>query len=305
MSTVRRWLDTTLWGPETGARLLVAHMGLSALIAARVSSPAYHRLAELPDALFDPVPFLAWLGGMPPAGVILAVQILGVVAGLAALARRHVRVTFALAWICLLVLAGLRGSRGKVLHNDLLLLWASAPFLLAPVEVTIRDRIPSRLYGWCIRAGIVITALVYFFAGYHKLRRSGIDWVFGDNMTNIMRWGPSIGGTPFEEAAVWIADHRWAAVATAAGILAVEVTLPLVLVWRRLLPLYAIVIVGLHAGTWVVLGLDYWGWAITVPLLFIDWPAVVDRVRERRPPGVAADTAGTARVDGTTADLHR
>ena len=91
------------------------------------------------------------------------------------------------------MLAGLRGSRGKVLHNDLLLLWASAPFLLAPVAVDVRDRVARRRYGWPIRVAMVITALVYFFAGYHKLRRSGIDWVLGDNMRYVMLWGPSIG----------------------------------------------------------------------------------------------------------------
>lgn len=282
MTTLRRRIDDIVFGPETGARLLVAHVGLSLLIAARVSSPAYHRLAELPDVLFDPVPFLGWLQSMPPVPVIVAIQVVGVVAGLAAAARRHPRAAFAVAWICLLVLAGLRGSRGKVLHNDLLLLWASAPFLLAPVEVTLRDRIPTRVFGWCVRASTAITVLIYFFTGFHKLRRSGIDWVIGDNLVNIMKWGPSIGSTPFEWAATWIAQNRWAAVGLAAVALTIEVSIPIALVWRRLLPLYAVALVSLHVGNWFVLGLDYWGWAVTVLLLFVDWPAVADRLREFR-----------------------
>lgn len=279
MTAIRRRLDDIVFGPETGARLLVAHVGLSLLLAARVSSPAYHRLAELPDVLFDPVPFLGWLSSMPPAWIILAIQAVGVVAGVAAALRRHPRAAFAIAWVCLLILAGLRGSRGKVLHNDLLLLWASAPFLLAPIEVTLRDRIPTRFFGWCIRASVTITVLIYFFTGFHKLRRSGIDWVVGDNLSNIMKWGPSIGSTPFEWAATWIAQNRWAAVGLAAVALTIEVSILIALVWRRLLPFYAVALVALHIGNWFVLGLDYWGWAVTVLLLFVDWPAVADRAR--------------------------
>lgn len=281
MTALRRRLDDVVFGPETGARLLIAHVGLSLLIAARVSSPAYHRLAELPDVLFDPVPFLSWLSSMPPAWVIIAIQVIGVLAGIAAAARRHPRAAFAIAWLALLVLAGLRGSRGKVLHNDLLLLWASAPFLLAPVEVTLRDRIPTKFFGWCVRASICITVLIYFFTGFHKLRRSGLDWVFSDNLANIMKWGPSIGDTPLDWAATWIAQNRWAAVALAAVALTIEVSIPVALAWRRLLPLYAVALVALHVGNWFVLGLDYWGWAVTVMLLFVDWPDVADRVRAR------------------------
>src|SRR5690606_26987992 len=69
--------------------------------------------------LFDPVPILAWAPSMPPAWGFVALQVVGTVAAVLAAARRWPRVTFALAWLCYLVLAGFRGSRGKVLHNDL------------------------------------------------------------------------------------------------------------------------------------------------------------------------------------------
>lgn len=295
-SRVRRWLHDTLWGRETAARLVTVHVGLSALIGVRIVAGSYRQLADTPTALVDPVPFLAWLDRMPSAQVFVALQVAGGLAALAAVLRRHTRWTFALAWLCYLVLAGLRGSRGKVLHNDLLLLWASAPFLLAPVAVDLRDRIARRGYGWPIRVATLITVLVYLFAGYHKLRRSGFDWVTGDNMSFVMLWGPSIGDTPWESATRWVGEHVWAGRATAAGILGVELTIPLVLVWRRLKPWYALAAVALHVGTWVLLGLDYWAWAITVPLLFVDWPAVAERVRSRR--STAPGSTPTADVAG-------
>jgi hypothetical protein len=283
----RQRLEDALWGPETGARLLVAHVGLSALIGLRIVLGSYRQLADTPAALFDPVPFLAWLPGMPDAWVFVALQVVGGLAALAAVARRHPRVAFAVAWGCYLVLAGLRGSRGKVLHNDLLLLWAAVPFLLAPVAVSWHDRTPRRDHGWPLRSSMVIAALIYFFAGYHKLRRSGLDWAIGDNVRYVMLWGPSVGAAKWDALATWVGERLWAAKATGAFILTFELTFPLVVLWRRLQPWYALVAVALHVTTYLLLGLDYWAWACTVLLLFIDWPAVVDRVRPtRRPPTV-------------------
>jgi hypothetical protein len=279
MTTLRRLLDEALWGPETARRLVFVRTGLAILIGLRVGLGSYRQLAETPDVLFDPVPVLGWLDSMPGAGVIVAVQVVGVIAAALAAARRWPRAAFAVAWVCYLVLAGIRGSRGKVLHNDLLLLWVAAAFLLAPGTAGSHDRTPTRASGWPIRLAIVVTALVYFFAGYHKLRRSGLDWVFGDNMSWIMRWGPSIGASPWQGLTEWVGENRPAAVASAAFILAVELAFPLVIWHRWLRPWWAAAAVALHVGTWLLLGLDYWAWALTVPLVLVDWPAVLDRVR--------------------------
>jgi len=278
VTRLRRWLDDALWGPETGARLLVVHMGLSALIGIRIVLGPYRQLAGTPDALVDPVPVLGFLGGMPPLEAIVAIQVVGGLAAVAAVARRHPRAAFAVAWVCYLVLAGLRGSRGKVLHNDLLLLWAAVPFLLAPVTVSLRDRTPRREHGWPIRSAMVIAALIYFLAGYHKLRRSGLEWAIGDNVRYVMAWGPSVGQAAWEGFASWVAEHTWASRATGAFILAFELTFPVALVRRGLQPVYALVAVSLHVMTWVLLGLDYWAWALTVLVLFVDWPTVTARV---------------------------
>jgi hypothetical protein len=76
-----------------------------------------------------------------------------------------------------------------------------------------------------------------------------------------------------------VGEHIWAARLSAAFILGLEVSFPAVLVWRRLQPLYALAAAVLHVGTWFLLGLDYWAWAITVPLLLVDWPASWGRGR--------------------------
>ena len=134
-----RWraaLDDALWGPETALRLVVVYVGLAWLIGVRIAAGSYRQLTGTPAALVEPVPFLGFLDTKPSAGVFVAIQVVGTLAAAAAvgaaLTRRRPQAAYAVAWICYLVLAGLRGSRGKVLHNDLLLLWVSAPFLFAP-----------------------------------------------------------------------------------------------------------------------------------------------------------------------------
>jgi len=287
---VSRWravLDDALWGPEAGRRVLFAQTALAVLIGLRVALGSYRQLAGTPGPLFDPVPILAWAPSMPPAWGFVALQVLGAAAALLAVLRRWPRAAFAVAWLCYLVLAGLRGSRGKVLHNDLLLLWTSVPFLLAPAALRWSDRRPRRDHGWPLRAATVIAALIYFLAGYHKLRRSGLDWAIGDNVRYVMLWGPSVGAAKWDAMATWIGEQLWASKATGAFILAFELTFPIVLVKRWLQPAYALVAVALHVTTWLFLGLDYWAWALTVLVLFVDWPELVDRVRARMRGGGA------------------
>ena len=303
---LRAALDDALWGPETALRLLVVYVGLSALIGVRIAAGSYRQLADTPAALVDPVPMLGFLDTMPSAEVFVAIQVVGTLAAAvavaAALLRRRPQLAFAVAWVCYLVLAGLRGSRGKVLHNDLLLLWVSAPFLLAPTIRDVRDRIPRRRWGWPIRVAIVITALIYFFAGYHKLRRSGLEWAYSDNMRYVTLWGPSIGSPGWPGLARWVGDNVWVARASGVFILGLELTFPVVVFVRWTRVLYAAAALFLHATTWLLLGLDYWAWAIAVPLVLVDWPDVVAWARRRlgrdrgpaRAPTPAPDAADGA-----------
>jgi hypothetical protein len=306
VNRIRRKVDDILWGPETAARLLIVHVGLAALIGARVALGSYRQLAKTPDALVEPVAVLGWIHSMPPVWVFVAIQLVGTLAAIAAVCRWRVRWTFAVAWLSYLVLAGLRGSRGKVLHNDLLLLWVSAPFLLAPVVARwhgvaeLRRQVAQRAFGWPVRAATALCALIYFYAGYNKLTRSGLSWVTGDNMRYVMLWGPRVGSPAWAGLTRWVGEHLWAARGSAAFILAIELSFPVVLFVRRLKAPYAVATMLLHIGTWFLLGLDYWAWALTVPLLLIDWPAVALRVSgvlaERR--GEAAEQVGEGALVG-------
>ena len=279
MTTLRRLLDDALWGTESPARLDFTMRALAVLIAFRVGIGPYQELAALPDALFEPVPILAWLPAMPPRVVIAVVQLVVVVASAAVVFRRYPRAAYRVAWVGYLFVAALWGSRGKVVHNDLLLLWGAAPFLAAPCVGDPADREPSTRTGWPVRVSIVVIALIYLFAGYHKLRRSGPSWVYGENMEWVMLWGPAYGAPGWKAVTDWVGSNALAARVSAAFIIGLELVFPLAIWHRRVRPLIALAAVTLHAGTWVLLGLDYWAWAATVAIVLIDWPAVWARRR--------------------------
>lgn len=282
MSRLRVTIDDALFGQESAARLVTTQRLLATAIAIRLTLTPFTRFTDVPDDLVFPVPFLWWLGAMPSREVIIALQIVGVVAALLAAARRWPRAAFAVGWLCYLVLAALRASRGKVLHNDLLLLWVGAIFLFAPVPTHGRDRTPSRLYGWPVRTSIAMMALIYWLAAYHKLRRSGPAWVWGENMEYVMRWAPFAGEPRLPDLAQWVGHHRPVAVLAAASILALELLFPLVVWWKRARPMFALTAVVLHLGTWLLLGLDYSMCIVTVPIVLIDWSAVVAGLHSRR-----------------------
>ena len=293
MNRLRHSVDEMLFGPESAARLVTTQTMLVIVIGLRIALTPFATFARVPADLVVPVPALAWLDQLPPTTVIVAVQLLGSAAAVAAAVRRWPRQAFAIAWLSYLFLAGLRASRGKVLHNDLLLLWTSAAFLLAPIPSDGRDRTRSRRYGWPVRTSIVVTALIYWFAAYHKLRRSGFGWVFSDNLAYVMRWAPVAGEPQAPAITHWFGENELVAQLGAGGIITLELMFPIVIWWRTVRPLIAASTVILHIGTWLLLGLDYWVWAVTVPIILIDWSAWVPLGQRSRPPVTAvAERAG-------------
>ena len=54
------------------------------------------------------------------------------------------------------------------------------------------------------------------------------------------------------------------------------------MVWPKVRWFFVASAVALHVATWLLLGLDYWTWAATVLVVFVDWPALLDRASARR-----------------------
>lgn len=277
--TIARRVDGYLFGAETPTRLHLVRGGLAVLIGLRVALGPYPDLAGQPAALFDPPWFLRLLPSMPPVAVIVAVQVIGATAAASVVARRHTRVAFAIAWTAFLMLAALHTSRGKFQHNDLLLLLAALPFLAAPLALAPAGDRPSHRAGWPIRTATVVVAGTYFFTGYWKLVTSGPAWVTSDNLRHVLWRGAQKPATVAPELARWIADHDLASHLMAGATIAVEMGAVAILFSRVARHLFVLGSLGLHAGIWLTMGLDYWAWVATVAVVLPDWDRVVFRVR--------------------------
>jgi hypothetical protein len=284
--------DRWLFGPEAAGRVRMARLLLAALLGLRIALSPFRGLAGQPAALFRPVWFLTWLDRMPSVEVILTVQIVGTVAAVLAVIGWRERYTFLVAWMSMLFLGGLRASRGKIMHNDVLLMLVATVFVLAPVGLRALDRQRSTAWGWPVRTALVVVAGAYFLCGFQKVVASGPEWVLSDNLRNVMYRAALSDRPPTDQVALFIADHPPLAHALAFATLAIELGFLAILAWPRCRPWFVAASVLLHAGIYMTHGLDYSMWVGTTAVVLIDWHRVLVRVDEWRGARVAQGAGG-------------
>jgi hypothetical protein len=146
---------------------------------------------------------------------------------------------------------------------------------------------PSVAYGWPVRTAMIVIALAYLFAGLQKLRYSGPDWFLTDNLRYVL-WASSDAQAGANWLALFVADHDWIAHFFAAMTIVVEVGFILCLPFARLRWFFVPSAVGLHAGIWIAMGLDYLPQAAAVIIVFVNWPWISDYLRARRRADAAA-----------------
>ena len=296
-----RPLTDWLFPVERPERLAAVRIGLCAVLFLRLTRTVYVELADQPAALFRPRSFMNLFPSMPPRSIVIAVQIVALLAAAAALIGWRVRATLPIAIVTSLFLNGMATSLGKVVHNDVLLtlcLFALLPSRCADAwAIDARgSAAPSRDYGWPLRAMLVIVAGSYFFSGLHKLINSGPAWVFGDNMRWVMYQAAERGAEP-NHVSLAIADRPWLAQLVAAAILLLELSFPIVLWLRRARAPYVAAAIAFHLGTWMTIGLNYWAQAATVAIVLLApslrvraaMPVDGDEVRDERLVGALED----------------
>jgi hypothetical protein len=273
--------DRWLFAPGDPRRLAALRIGLCLVVAARVARPLFADLAGQPEPLFRPRSFMHLLDAMPGSGTVRTVQVATIVFLLVAATGLVSRVTLPLGWAGAVFLFGMETSLGKVVHHDVLPLLAMIPLLPAPtgeawaLGAPRLPRAPSARMGWPVRTAGVVVAGVYLIAGLSKLTFTGPEWVLGDNLRNILYAASDAHGGI--QMAIFVADRPWLASTIAGSALAFELTLWVALVRPRLGPFFALWAAALHTGIWLTIGINYVSWALTVVVVFIDWPAVLER----------------------------
>jgi hypothetical protein len=287
-------IERFVFAPEDARRLAALRIGLFGLLAARLAINDYGRVADQPQALFDPISLFELLDRMPSAELTSVVQAIGIVAALLAAGGIWPRVSFPAAFGAALFLGLMLNAAGKVIHNDVVLMLCVLPLLATPrtasrawaLRLPGGDRearaTPQRLsgpaYGWPIRTAMIVVALAYLFVGFQKLRYSGLDWVTTDNLRWVLYASSDGQGEP-NELGLFVADRAWLAHLLAAGTIAIELCFVLCLPFARLRWLFVPGVVGLHLGIGLAMDLDYSAQALAVVLVFVNWVVVIESIR--------------------------
>jgi hypothetical protein len=288
-------LDAALVAPGPAWKAHWVHASLAAVIGLRLATRDWTVLADRPPELRTHTNLLAWVPDLP-SGALVALQLIGIVAALAAVARWRPRLAFTVAWASYIVLCGLWSSWGKVMHNDVLTATVAAVWLFAsPPGRDVRGGDVAVRWGWPPRASLVVLTTVYFLTGAQKLRHSGLAWALGENMAWVLREGAH--GSPFGAAFPQaVADLPLLPQLLASGALLLELTAPLWLLAHRGRIPFALAVAAMHGSIWACLGLDYSAWVLTaaavaVPLGLPGWQRLPAR---RRPPAWRRPAAAPA-----------
>lgn len=286
--------DRWLFQAGSARRLAAVRIGLCALVALRVGlrPNLYLDLSQQEASLFRPLSWAKLFDHMPARGVLLAALIVCVIAAVCATVGFKGRIALPIAWVTAVFLNGFLTSQGKVVHNDVLLLLCLFPLIPArhsdvwSVDAWLARRRgeppppdTSVRYGWPVRTAMVVIAFTYCITGLHKLQFTGFDWASSDNL----RWvlytasdsqnGNSLG--------LFIADHPLLAHLFAWGTLVVECTFPLALIWPVSRWFYVPGVVGMHAGIYATMHLNYVAMASTVIIVYVNWAWIADRLEQR------------------------
>jgi hypothetical protein len=277
-----------VFAPEDARRVAALRIGLCGVLALRLTRTVYVRLADQPRPLFRPLSFMRAFDSMPPRAVVLAVQAVALVATVLACVGWRARATLPVAWAGGVFLGGMTTSLGKVVHNDVLLLLAMVPLLVARTSdawaLDARGRArpgDDVAYGWPVRTAMLVVAGAYFFAGFAKVVNAGPGWVTNGNLRWVMYAASDARSSP-NPLALFVADRPWLAHLVAASVLLVELAFPLVLFSARLRRPFVAATLAMHLAIWLTIGLDYWAQAATVVVVLTDWPRLAERVRVRR-----------------------
>jgi predicted DCC family thiol-disulfide oxidoreductase YuxK len=189
-------------------------------------------------------------------------------------------------------LLGLPHNFGQTYHFDALLVFVFGILAVARSGDAVsikalresRRRAPSGEYRWPVRLAWLTMATVFCAAGLSKLRHSGLEWAFSENMSVILtkaHYGRS-DADPMVDWGLFIARSPVLSQGLALVSLVVETAFPLALVSRHarllLVPGAFMMLVGIR----VLMGPTFGGFLL-VFAFWIPWTAVAAAIRAAWP----------------------
>lgn len=244
-----------------------------------------------------PIPLFDVLGVRPLSPEALAwTQLAWKMALLLSAAGLFTRPAMAVAFVLGTYLMGLPHNFGQTQHFDTLVVFAMAALALShagdacSIDALVRDSGAGRggpladdgEYTWPVRFVWVAMALAFGAAGFAKLRHSGLEWIFSDNLALLLlrQQYHLSDGEPLTHWGIWVANHAVAARSLALVAVAIETLFPLTLFSRR--ARYVLVPAGLSflVGIRALMGPTFEQFMICY-VFWVPWADVAAFVRER------------------------
>jgi len=143
-------------------------------------------------------------------------------------------------------------------------------------STSIRHPRISGEYTWPVRAAWLALALIYFAAGVSKLRHSGLDWIFSDNMATLLISRNYLMNHQ-EDIVDWgfyIAQYTWLPVLMAATTVVFEIGYPVALFSARSRFVIIPTILLFHIGNGLLVGPKFYQYMICNVIFWIPWDRV-------------------------------
>ncbi len=190
-------------------------------------------------------------------------------------------------------LIGMTNSFSKTHHMETIVLFVFAILAFSrcgdgfSVDRLIKSRrgeriSPSWEYGWPVK--LIQVLMIFFFcaAGLSKLRNSGLEWVFSENLSGLFISG-LLGNQRHEPLFDWLTlmlAQKHISIFLAGITLLLELLAPLAFFGRRLKVVIGMGLFFMMAGFWVVMGLAFPQW-IAAFVFWLPWDEVVRRTNIR------------------------
>jgi hypothetical protein len=263
--------------------------------------------AAFPEAFWDPIWYFRWLH-LPVFSAGVTTVLAGVWKTSLAFSAFGLwtRASTAVAFVAGIYLLGLLQCFGKMHHFDfpaLILLGILA--LSRCGDALSLDRVlrargalargvapgevpPSGEYTWPIRLVWVLTVLVFFAAGVSKLRRSGLAWVFSDNMRYVLL-SHHYSHQPPTTWGLHVAQIGWAPRLMGLSTVLFEVGAPLALLGRTLRWIFVPGLLLMQIGILLLTGAFVPYWYLYV--FWVPWDRLASLLRTHLPASQTARTA--------------
>ena len=264
----RRWL-WFFFAPVTSTNLAVCRLLFFGFVFIFYLPHDFSSWSDVSHVFFNPIAlFRAFDLPVASRETLTVVQILWKLAlGLSSIGL----LTRASTWTSFILgtyLLGLAHNFGKTHSHDALLVvvmgilalarcgdsWSVDAWITRARRPRPSDGTPTKSgeYRWPIRAVWVVMALAFFAAAVSKLRISGLDWIWSDNLSIILlqNYYHRANADPLTSWGLYVAAHPGLTRAIAGATVAVEFTAPLALASRRaraiLVPVLFLMLLGIR-----------------------------------------------------------